>query len=103
MSWCYKSVDAIPGKVRMWMWFCTECSIGGLFSCEDDVVKAAFVNQQQKFRAFLEELSKTKLEVDPGSEASVKKYYDTMAKIRGRSALCVYRISFCYNYEWYVE
>ncbi|CAM6055853.1 unnamed protein product [Sphagnum tenellum] len=49
----------------------------------DDVVKAAFVNQQQKFRAFLEELSKTKLEVDPGSEASVKKYYDTMAKIRG--------------------
>jgi hypothetical protein len=84
MSWWCKSVDGIPGKVRMWMWFFAECSICGLFSCEDDVVKAAFVNQQQKFRAFLEELSKTKLEVDPGSEASVKKYYDTMAKIRGR-------------------
>lgn len=42
------------------------------------------MNQQKKFRAYLDELSKAKFELDSSNEAAVKNYYDTMAKIRGR-------------------
>lgn len=51
---------------------------------EDDVVKAVFVRQQKTFRAYLDEISKSKLDLDSNSEAAVKAYYDIQAKIRGK-------------------
>jgi hypothetical protein len=41
------------------------------------------VRQQKTFRAYLEEISKSKLDLDSNSEAAVKAYYDIQAKIRG--------------------
>lgn len=49
---------------------------------EDDVVKAVFQRQQKNFRAYLDEISKKKLDLDANSEAAVKAYYDTQAQIR---------------------
>jgi hypothetical protein len=51
---------------------------------EDDVVKAVFQKQQKNFRAYLDEISKTKLNLDANSEAAVKAYFDTQAKIRAK-------------------
>ena len=45
-------------------------------------MKAVFQRQQKNFRAYLDEISKTKLDLDPNSEAAVKAYFDTQAKIR---------------------
>ncbi|XP_024385615.1 probable ATP synthase 24 kDa subunit, mitochondrial [Physcomitrium patens] len=48
----------------------------------DDVVKAVFQRQQKNFRAYLDEISKSKLDLDANSEAAVKAYFDTQVKIR---------------------
>ena len=52
------------------------------FVFEEDVVKAVFQRQQKNFRAYLDEISKTKLDLDSNSEAAVKAYFDTQTKIR---------------------
>jgi hypothetical protein len=53
----------------------------------DDVVKAVFQRQQKNFRAYLDEISKKKLDLDSNSEAAVKAYYDTQAQIRSTLGL----------------
>ena len=42
------------------------------------------MRQQKTFRAYLEEISKSKLDLDSNSEAAVKAYFDIQAKIRGK-------------------
>jgi hypothetical protein len=54
----------------------------GVLGFEDDVVKAVFQRQQKNFRAYLDEISKTKLDLNANSEAAVKAYFDTQVKIR---------------------
>lgn len=48
---------------------------------EDDVVKQAFATQQKRFRMYIEEMAKQKLDLDT-SEASVKNYFQLREKIR---------------------
>ncbi|KAG0610025.1 hypothetical protein M758_7G032900 [Ceratodon purpureus] len=56
----------------------------------EDVVKAVFQRQQKNFRAYLDEISKTKLDLDSNSEAAVKAYFDTQTKIRTNLGLPSY-------------
>jgi hypothetical protein len=56
----------------------------------DDVVKEVFQRQQKNFRAYLDEISKTKLNLDASSEAAVKAYFDTQAQIRSNLGLSSY-------------
>jgi len=56
----------------------------------DDVVKEVFQKQQKNFRAYLDEISKTKLNLDANSEAAVKAYFDTQAQIRSNLGLSSY-------------
>lgn len=49
-----------------------------------DVVKQAFSTQQKRFRTYLEEFAKLKLDFDPNNEAAVKTYYHSMEKIRDK-------------------
>ena len=47
-------------------------------------MKVVFQKQYKNFRAYLDEISKTKLDLDANSEATVKAYFDTQAKIRAK-------------------
>jgi len=77
-----RSVRIVSGES-----FAFKRSMSAAAEAGDDVVKAVFQRQQKNFRAYLDEISKKKLDLDSNSEAAVKAYYDTQAQIRSTLGL----------------
>ncbi|KAG0577903.1 hypothetical protein M758_5G183100 [Ceratodon purpureus] len=49
---------------------------------DDDIVKKVFIRQQKNFRTYLEEISKSKFDMDHNNENHVKAYQEMQARIR---------------------
>jgi hypothetical protein len=85
-----RSVRAVSGESSVFQRALSGAAGKPAAEAGDDVVKAVFQRQQKNFRAYLEEISKTKLDLDANSEAAVKAYFDTQTKIRTKLGLPSY-------------
>ena len=52
------------------------------FCAEDDLVKSAFVKQQQLFRDYIQELGKINIPLDPNNQRAVEEYTANLQTIR---------------------